>query len=223
MKGKANADRLLPNMLSPCGTLDAMSMPAAVQIIRKSSLASTPWKNGGGITHEAIRVPASGEPFLWRVSIAHIETAGPFSDFAGYNRTMVLLRGDGMALHFANGDRKVLRQIGELAEFDGALAANCELLGGPCMDLNLMVAKSLGKVPARVQRLNAPLLVTASDHDSVLLACVQGTLVLEGDGAEGAALEPGDLVVLAQATHTALIKPADSSAAALAFIASIRT
>jgi environmental stress-induced protein Ves len=200
----------------------SMRMPAAVQIIRKSSLASTPWKNGGGITHEAIRVPASGEPFLWRVSIAHIEMPGPFSDFAGYHRTMVLLRGDGMALHFADGDRKVLRQIGALAEFDGALAANCELLGGPCMDLNLMVAKSLSKVPASVQRLNAPLLLTASRRESVLLACVQGTLVLEGGGAEAAALEPGDLAVLAQASHTALIKPADSSAATLVFVARIR-
>jgi hypothetical protein len=194
-----------------------------VQIIRKSSLVPIPWKNGGGITHEAIRVPASGEPFLWRVSIAHIETAGPFSDFAGYNRTMVLLLGEGMSLHFANGDRKVLRQIGELAQFDGALAANCELLGGPCMDLNLMVAKSLSKVSARVQSLNAPLRLMVSTGESVLLACVHGTLLLEGGGAEAAALEPGDLAVLAQATHTVLIQPADSSAAVLVFIASIPT
>jgi environmental stress-induced protein Ves len=206
-----------------------MRDPAAVQIIRKSSLAPTPWKNGGGITHEAIRVPASGESFLWRVSIAHIERSGPFSDFAGYRRTMVLLQGDGMALHFANGERKVLREIGAFAEFDGALAANCDLLGGPCMDLNLMVAESLSKVPARVQRLNAPLRLTASTRESVLLACVQGTLVLDGhgdgDSAEGAALEPGDLAVLAPATGSSqcLLKPADSSAAPLAFIASIRT
>ena len=194
-----------------------------MQIIRKSSLVPIPWKNGGGITHEAIRVPASGEPFLWRVSIAHIERPGAFSDFAGYNRTMVLLRGEGMALRFGNGDRKVLRQIGELVQFDGALAANCELLGGPCMDLNLMVANSLSKVPARVQSLNAPLHLTASTGESVLLACVQGTLLLEGGGAEAAALEPGDLAVLTQATHTVLIKPADSPAAPLAFIAGIRT
>jgi environmental stress-induced protein Ves len=193
-----------------------------VQIIRKSSLAATPWKNGGGITYEAIRVPASAQPFLWRVSIAHIEAAGPFSDFAGYHRAMVLLRGEGMALHFANGERKVLRQIGELAQFDGALAANCELLGGPCMDLNLMVAKSLGEVSVRVQRLNAPLPVAASDNESVVLACVQGTIVLTGDGAEHAALKPGDLALLTQATQPALVVPADDSAEALAFIANIR-
>jgi environmental stress-induced protein Ves len=199
-----------------------MGKPAALQIIRKASLVPIPWKNGGGITHEAIRVPASVEPFLWRVSIAHIEAAGPFSDFAGYKRSMVLLRGDGIALHFANGERKVLRRIGELAEFDGALNANCELLGGPCVDLNLMVAKSLGEVSARVRRMNAPLRLAPLDHETVLLACVQGTILLEVDGAERAALEPGDLAVLAQAAHPALCAPADASAGALAFIANIR-
>jgi environmental stress-induced protein Ves len=192
---------------------------AAVQIIRKSSLAPTPWKNGGGITYEAIRVPASAEPFLWRVSIAHIEAEGPFSDFAGYNRAMVLMRGAGMALKFANGECKVLRQIGELAQFDGALETHCELLGGPCMDLNLMVAKSLGDVSARVQRLNAPLPLIASEHESVLLACVRGTIVLKGEGAPPAALEPGDLALLTQASHPVLIVPADDSAEALAFLA----
>jgi uncharacterized protein len=199
-----------------------MSMPAAVQIIRKSSLAPVAWKNGGGITHEAIRVPASGDPFGWRVSIARIEAAGPFSDFAGYRRTMVLLRGAGMALQFANGERKILRQIGDLAQFDGALPAHCELLDGPCMDLNLMVAMTVEQVGTRVQRLEAPLLLTASAAESMLLACVHGTILLEGEGAEGAALEPGDLALLAPGSHAVLFKPADPSAAPLAFIAGIR-
>jgi environmental stress-induced protein Ves len=200
---------------------------SAVQILRISSLTPVPWKNGGGITHEAIRVPSSTEPFLWRVSIARIDAAGPFSDFAGYNRTMVLLRGDGVALHFANGEHKVLRQIGDIAEFDGALFAHCELLGGSCMDLNLMAAKSLGAVPARVQRLTAPLQVAASASETLLLACVQGTIVLDGDGdgdgAERAPLEPGDLAVLSQAVSRSVVRPADCAAGALLFIATIRS
>jgi environmental stress-induced protein Ves len=200
-----------------------MSMPAAVQIIRKSSLQPIPWKNGGGITHEVIRVPASAEPFLWRVSIAHIESAGAFSDFAGYQRTMVLLRGAGMALDFANGERRVLRQIGELVQFDGALRVHCELLGGPCMDLNLMVAKTAASAATRVQRLNAPLLLRARSEESVLLACVQGTIVLEGDGADVAALEPGDVALLPQAARPARFTPADCAAGAQAFIARMRS
>jgi hypothetical protein len=49
-----------------------------LQIIRKSSFTAMPWKNGGGITHEAIPVPASSDPFRWRVSVAHVDASGPF-------------------------------------------------------------------------------------------------------------------------------------------------
>jgi environmental stress-induced protein Ves len=194
-----------------------------VQIFRKSSFVATPWKNGGGITHEAIRVPPGTGPFLWRVSIAHIEAAGAFSDFAGYQRKMLLLRGAGVALSFSNGERRVLRRIGELAEFDGALSTSCELLDGACVDLNLIVANSVGAVPVRVENLIAPLQVAASCHESLLVACIQGTILVEGDAGERAVLEPWDLALLAHAPdcHSRLAR-AESCAEALAFIATIR-
>src|SRR5271168_4229337 len=106
-----------------------------MRIIRQSEFKATPWKNGGGITHEAIRVPASGDPFRWRVSVAHIEKSGPFSEFAAYNRTMVLLGGSGAALKFATGDQHLLRAVGDVVEFDGAIETRCELTNGPCVDL----------------------------------------------------------------------------------------
>jgi hypothetical protein len=103
-----------------------------------------PWKNGGGITHEALRVPAAGDSFHWRVSVAQVDGSGPFSDFAGYRRYMTLLEGAGIALRFGDGTNKALRRAGELAEFDGAMTTYGELIDGPCRDLNLIVAKSMG-------------------------------------------------------------------------------
>jgi uncharacterized protein len=200
---------------------DASEYDSAVQIVRKSSFTAAPWKNGGGTTHEAIRVPASGEPFRWRVSVAHIEVAGPFSDFAGYDRKMVLLRGAGVKLDFANGEQRVLRHVGEIAEFDGGLSARCELLGGPCVDLNLMVAKSMGAVPVRVQRVNSALPLAASCHESTLVFCIEGRVVLDGDAGEPATLENWDLAVL---SHTPRLEsrltPLDSSGA-LVFLATL--
>ena len=102
-----------------------------MQIIRQSEFRSTPWKNGGGITREAIRVPASGDPFRWRVSVAHIDQSGPFSDFAAYNRIMVLLRGGGVALRFSSGGERLLRNVGDVVEFDGALATRANCSAGP--------------------------------------------------------------------------------------------
>ena len=119
-----------------------MQLPK-LAIVRQSSFKATAWKNGGGITHEALRMPAGADHFEWRVSVARIDASGPFSNFDAYNRKMVLLRGAGVDLRFANAEHRALRQIGELAEFDGAMAAHCELVDGPCVDLNLMVEKAL--------------------------------------------------------------------------------
>jgi len=168
---------------------------ANLRVIRQSSFTATPWKNGGGITHEAIRVPASGDPFRWRVSVAHIDASGPFSDFSAYNRKMVLLRGAGMELRFADGQTRTLRRVGELAEFDGALSTHCQLLNGPCVDLNLMVLKT-DTVTAGVQRFVEPLTLSASPDESTLVFSIYETIVLDTTTWESATLEPWDLAVL---------------------------
>src|ERR1700735_5021326 len=112
---------------------------AGIKIIRRSSFTATPWKNGGGITHEAIRVPPTGDAFFWRVSVAQIDSSGPFSDFAGYDRKMVLLQGRGIALQFGGGKQCALRSVGDFVEFDGAMATHCEPLHGRRAALQLRV------------------------------------------------------------------------------------
>ena len=166
-----------------------------MQIIRKSSFTATPWKNGGGVTHEVMRVPARGDSFRWRVSVAHIDASGPFSDFAHYHRKMVLLRGTGVALKFADGSHRELRQIGELVEFDGGVPTYCELLGGPCVDLNLMVSKST-HAEARVEAVGEGFLVRGSPLQSTLIFSIEHPLMLETDEGGAGRLEPWDLAVL---------------------------
>jgi uncharacterized protein len=192
-----------------------------LKIIRKSSFTERPWKNAGGITHEAIRVPPGDEPFLWRVSVAHIETSGPFSDFAGYDRKMVLLRGPGVALKFANGERRVLRQIGDLAEFDGAVPAHCELLDGPCVDLNVMVSKSL-RTDVRVERVGEGRWVHASKSESILIFSIEEALTMDAGSGETEKLEPWDLAVLSDGrTHVGKMQSRTDSAPSAVFFAAI--
>jgi environmental stress-induced protein Ves len=192
-----------------------------MQIIRQSEFRSTPWKNGGGITREAIRVPATGDPFRWRVSVAHIDQPGPFSDFAAYNRIMVLLRGGGVALKFSNGEERLLCDVGDVAEFDGALATLCELLEGPCVDLNLMVAKSLPGVHAQVERLHQALALPAAQDRATLIFPIDAALVVHA-GAAAAALEPWDLAVISHSTgQPGTLVPRDASTAGLVFLASL--
>jgi environmental stress-induced protein Ves len=193
-----------------------------LQVIRKASFTATPWKNGGGITHEAIRVPASGDPFRWRVSVADIDASGPFSEFAEYNRKMVLLRGAGIELRFADGTQKTLRKMGELVEFDGALAAHCELLGGPCVDLNLMVSKSDG-VAVRVERFIESLAVSASRNETTLVFAIDRRFRLEITAGKTVTLEPWDLALLSHCSgRLNRLESAQSSPSTSVFLATLR-
>ena len=193
---------------------------AGIKNIRRSSFTATPWKNGGGITHVAIRVPPTGEAFLWRVSVAQIDASGPFSDFAGYDRKMVLLRGRGIALEFGSGEHCALRSVGDWAEFDGAMTTRCELLDGPCVDLNLMVSKSL-RTAARIERLSEPTPVAAIHGETTLIFGILDPLCLGSTGGY-ARLEPWDLAILTDCSaHLSQMAEVENSAPSPVFIATI--
>lgn len=195
-------------------------MPTAFKIIRQSSFKATPWKNGGGTTQEALRVPADGDPFLWRVSVAHIDSSGPFSDFGGYSRNMVLLRGAGLTLKFDNGEQCVLRKIGDAVQFDGAVRTHCDLLRGPCVDLNFMVSKSL-RADSRILRVDHSPTALAAPQ-SALIFSLEAPLLLDGDAGEPVRLEPWDLAVFSQGTvRLGKIAPDPTSLPSAVFFATI--
>ncbi|MEA3183170.1 MAG: uncharacterized protein QOI59_6693, partial [Gammaproteobacteria bacterium] len=112
-----------------------------MNILRESSYLSVPWKNGGGVTREILRVPAEPSAFDWRLSLATIDSPGPFSTFDGYHRTLVLVRGAGVELNFAQHGTSRLSTPGQTVSFDGAWQTSCTLLDGPSTDLNLIVSK----------------------------------------------------------------------------------
>jgi uncharacterized protein len=196
-------------------------VPTALKIIRKSSFIAQPWKNAAGITHEAIRVPPDGDSFRWRVSVAHIDASAAFSDFAGFNRNMVLLRGSGLTLKLGHGEERVLRQIGDLAQFDGAVAAYCELLDGPCVDLNFMVSKSL-RADVRIERVSVGLSVHATESESILIVGIEEPLILKLAAGESEQLQPWDLAVLsAGSARVERPQPYNASAPSTVFFAAI--
>jgi environmental stress-induced protein Ves len=182
-----------------------------MRIIRQSSFAAVPWRNGGGVTYEAIRVPAGSEPFLWRLSVARIDAAGPFSDFAGYHRFMVLLKGAGVVLRFSARTAtaavggtaagrvgepvRELRSAGDMAEFDGGLAVHCELIQGPCVDLNLMVSKTLSGVQARVEEIGVGDSLPVGRESTTLLFPLDVPAALAGVGGTDL-IEPWDVALL---------------------------
>lgn len=192
-----------------------------MKIIRKDTFTKTAWKNGGGVTHEAIRVPPSGEPFSWRVSVAHIEKSGPFSDFSGYERRMLLLRGRGLNLRFGDGRRSELREIGDCVEFDGAMPTHCDLLEGPCFDLNLMTSKSL-RTSAKIERLQGTFIATAGPGQTLLVFSLTAALQLGDEAGGNTRLNPWDLAIASEGTlRLEDIEPGARSNPISVFIATI--
>jgi len=69
-------------------------------------------RNGGGVTLEIAREPATGSEFLWRLSLATVAASGPFSMYAGYQRSVTLIGGAGFRLAVDTRDPVVLDSIG---------------------------------------------------------------------------------------------------------------
>ena len=124
-----------------------------------ADLTPTPWKNGGGSTREIVcRPPGAGmDAFEWRVSIATIAQSGPFSVFAGVDRVILLLDGDGVHLQSAGGiDHRLDKALQPFA-FSGDEALDCTLLGGPSLDFNVMTRRSALRAEVTVLRNETPL------------------------------------------------------------------
>jgi uncharacterized protein len=120
-----------------------------------ADLPATPWKNGGGSTREIVCRPedAGMDGFDWRVSIASIAQAGPFSAFPGVDRVIMLLDGDGVQLRSNDGTDHRLDQAHVPFSFAGEMALECTLLGGTSTDFNVMTRRTA--VSADVQVLRA--------------------------------------------------------------------
>ena len=109
-----------------------------LNVLRAGSYPRMPWKNGGGSTEEVARDAGQGlEGFGWRVSIADISRSGEFSSFAGYQRIITVLQGDGMTLRVDGRQSRALLPFDAYA-FDGASCVECDLLGGTVRDFNLI-------------------------------------------------------------------------------------
>ncbi|MFM0155012.1 HutD/Ves family protein [Paraburkholderia sediminicola] len=171
---------------------------ATATLIRGADLVAAPWKNGGGVTREVAAFPegAGLDAFVWRVSIADVAQAGPFSRFAGIDRTLVLLSGAGMLLDETDdaGTHAVntlaLIQPLDIAEFAGEAQIDARLVDGATRDFNLMVRRGAAVGETEVWRGDTQRTVSA---DVVLLFCASGSVsVTLGGDAQPRALEPGD-------------------------------
>ena len=152
------------------------------------------WKNGGGATRELACWPpgADMEHFDWRVSVATIAQSGPFSRFAGVDRVITLLAGDGVHLRQRETgiDHRLDRALEPFA-FAGDGGMDCDLLGSTSEDFNLMTRRGVWRGAVQVLRSHALL----SARPAGLLLALRGTWAMEplaASSGQGVVLAPDE-------------------------------
>lgn len=151
-------------------------------VVRAAGIAPRPWANGGGVTREL----AVADDGAWRISLAGIDAAGPFSPFPGRGRLLTVVDGSVLAL-LVDGDEALVEPRRPVA-FDGAAEVSATLPEGPVRVLNVIVD------PGRVAPYVTVLELGRSS--GLPLAADQAALVLQGTPAAGdAEAAAGDLVV----------------------------
>ncbi len=163
--------------------------------LHRVSLAACPpqpWRNGGGTTRELLAWPQAADWRL-RVSVADIQSDGPFSPFPGVDRWFAVIEGAGVVLALPSGEH-VLTPVDEPVAFGGEAAPECRLLQGATRDLNLMVQRTAGR--GRLTRADAGMTLGGRPRwrgfyaaEPALLDCggvaepvLAGTLVWSDDG-----------------------------------------
>ncbi|WP_109125325.1 HutD family protein [Dyella sp. C11] len=162
----------------------------SARIIRADDMKPQPWKNGMGVTREVLRFPADadGNHFMWRISIADVNSAAPFSTFPGIDRQIVLLEGEGFTMTLDGDQTHSLTTPRQPFAFAGEAQVDVTMAGGVTRDFNLMVrrAQASGHIDV-IDGPGSPVMPA----DAVLVFLAQGTAdTPQGTLAAGDAWQP---------------------------------
>jgi environmental stress-induced protein Ves len=154
-----------------------------VRLIPASAYRRVPWNNRGGVTMDIDMVERAGV-VQWRVSLAEIENDGPFSDFTGYDRTIVPLAGRGFRLSGGDAAPIVLAQNFVPHRFDGGWSPLCELIDRPVQALNALSLRATHSHTLAIHTSTSGAAFAASAQVRYIVALRDDALVtLRGEGA----------------------------------------
>ena len=188
-------------------------------LLRVAVQRPQPWKNGGGVTTELACRPlgASFATFDWRVSIARVETDGPFSLFAGVQRVLAVIEGEGLRLEIAGEALPPLSAGSDPLDFAGDVPVNARLLAGPIVDLNLMSRRD--RFASRLVMLSGVQTLAVTAKTTGVFVAIGGAVQIElsfAAGSRSLELDAGDACVIDDGLSYTLHMRAEHGAACYA-------
>jgi len=177
-----------------------------VKIIRARDCRTTPWRNGGGSTTEIAVVPAGAslDDFDWRISLARVASDGPFSEFSGIDRTLAVVKGEGLVLTIGQHAPLTLARGSEPIGFPGDVPTSARLTAGEITDLNVMTRRR--RFSHRMQRIHQPIACDFDGHDVPVVLSLNGRASLTSEQAE-VMLDHGDAAILPSRNGSFRIAP----------------
>lgn len=154
------------------------------------------WRNGLGWTRAILAWPGDGGQWDWRLSVAEIEQAAPWSEFRGIDREQVLLEGQGLRLRFGDGKAVELAPPFGRARYAGEEPVTGEPVDGRAVALNLMWRRDSVQADLWHRPLVGPMLFFADAAETWLIYLLAG----QGRFDDASGLPPlaqGDVAVLA--------------------------
>lgn len=148
----------------------------SARVVRREELVEAPWPNGGGRTSEIHRQPSLQHPgeLTWRLSLAVIDTSGPFSVLPGTRRWLLLASNTSLQLSIDG----VIHSLGytDSVVFPGDAAVEVVAVSGASRALNLMTFGGIDGhlLVSRPSRSSA-----LSDRDAAALVVLEGRLVVQ--------------------------------------------
>lgn len=160
---------------------------SALHVIDPHEYRRTRWKNDGGWTTELASSPPpdhrlASDPFRWRVSIAEIQSDGPFSTFPGVDRDLFLLDGKGIELDIGDADPVRLVQRYQRVHFAGEVAVHCRLLAGSTRDFNVMTWRDSVRAEVVARPLLGTMVVFPAPDTEWFMHVLSGSVLARSGG-----------------------------------------
>ncbi len=183
-----------------------------MRLIREAQYKRMPWKNGGGETAEVAIWPegAALDAFDWRISMARVATDGPFSAFAGVDRTLAILEGGGLRLSIDGSEPATLVAGAPPHTFPADRPTAASLIDGPVRDLNVMTARERFTHRVGFERLAAPLTWRPVGTSAWLICAAGGARV--ACGSESVELGRYDSIDLGVVDRAVTVAPLGAAA-----------